>query len=111
MCVCVCMHVISAETNFALSVMCYYTMSLCVSSDSVSVDSQRTLTSRLESLGFAGRRGAPVTVDDVCAGLLPQAFQVFEPSMSVVLKLVISTLQDIFCCYQCHVHLHAPFML
>lgn len=59
----------------------------------------------------AASGAAPVTVDDIGAGLLPQAFQVFELSMGVVPQLFISTLQKVLCSYQCHVHLHTTFML
>lgn len=50
-------------------------------------------------------------MDDVGAGLFPQAFQIFELSVGVVPQLFIFTLQKAVGCHQRHVHLHTTFML
>lgn len=52
-----------------------------------------------------------MTVDDIGAGLLPQALQFFEFSVGVVPELLISALQKVLCSHQRHVHLHTTLML
>lgn len=73
-------------------------------SENIHLKLLKTDTVHLES-------AVPVTVDDVGAGLLPKALQVFELSEGLVPQLLISALQKVLRCHQSHVHLHSTFML
>lgn len=54
---------------------------------------------------------APVAVDDVGAGLLPQALEDLESSLGLVLLLFIPTLQEGLCRRQNLLHLHTAIVL